>query len=153
MSEIDVGTAPLVHDTKDTDAMTSDSNKHKTVFESPVVLRVSRTVKVAGEEPATDVTTDVIEIRQFATQPAIVKFSYPIKISLEFQSAGIEIGLDLPCYREEVEDGIKEAVAIVVAGTKELLPEVEKVLDRLVEQALDAKVAIARGKWSPSYKK
>ena len=122
------------------------------VVEAPVILRVSRTVKVGGQEPASDNEDKTIEIRKFVTEPAHVRFSYPIKRALEFQSAGIEIGIDLPCYREEILDGLKEAVSIVVEQTGELLPEVDKVLDRLVEQALDSKVAIAKGTWKPSYK-
>ncbi len=139
--------------TKTTRATSKAKAKIKeTTFEAPVILRVSRTVKASGKDAVTDSDDDrIIEIRKFVTEPAHVRFNYPIKKSLEFQAAGIEIGIDLPCYREEVADGIKEAVQIVVAETKELLPDVEKVLDRLVEQALDAKVALARGTWKPSY--
>ena len=124
----------------------------ETIIEAPVILRVSRTVKSSGKDAVTDTDEDrIIEVRRFVTEPAHVRFNYPIKKSLEFQAAGIEIGIDLPCYREEVTDGIKEAVEIVVNETKELLPDVEKVLDRLVEQALEAKVQLARGTWKPSY--
>ena len=121
------------------------------VVQAPVILRVNRTVKVGGQDEATDSDVKTIEIRKFVTEPAKVRFSYPIKKSLEYQAAGIEVGVEIPCYREEVEDGLKEAASIVVTEVGKLLPEVDKVLDRLVEQALDSKVAIARGTWKPSY--
>jgi hypothetical protein len=127
--------------------------KAEDVYAAPVVVRVNRTVKVGGKDEASDSEERIIEVRKFVTEPAHVRFNYPIKRSLEYQGAGIEIGVDIPCYREEVRDGIKEAVETVVAETAALLPEVDKVLDRLVEQALEAKVAIARGTWSPAYKK
>lgn len=124
----------------------------ETIYEEPVIVRVNRTVKVGGKDEASDNTSEIIEVRKFVTQPAHVKFSYPVKLSLEYQSAGVEVGIDLPCYREEVEDGLKEAIETVVARTKDLLPEVRKVLDRLVDQSLQDKVAIARGTWKPSHK-
>jgi len=132
----------------------SKSAVSDTVIEAPVILRVRRTVKVGGKGSAEGEDSEkIIEIRKFVTEPAHVRFSYPIKKSLEFQAAGIEIGVDIPCYREEISDGMKEAIELVVTETAELLPEIDSVLDRLVEQALEAKVSIARGTWKPGYSK
>ena len=131
-------------------AKTTDQVIVDELHAAPVIVRVQRTVKVGGKEASVDTDENTIEVRKFVTEPAHVKFNYPIKRSLEFQGAGIEIGVDLPCYREEVAEGIEEAIELVVSETAKLLPEVDKVLHRLVEQALEAKVAIARGTWTPS---
>lgn len=112
-------------------------------------MRVTRTVNASGESTSKD-TSEIIDVKSFATQPAIVNFSYPIKKALEYQSAGIEIGVSLPCYVEEIEDGITRAQEIVVSRVADLLPEVDAVLDKLVDQALSAKREIARGTWSPN---
>ena len=122
-----------------------------TTYSVPTVLRVTRTVNLSGDDKAADSeSSEILEVKQFVTQPAIVNFSYPIKRALEYQSVGLEVGVSLPCYAEEVGEGLKKAQEIVVKRTAELLPEVGAVLDKLVEQALAAKTAINRGTWSPS---
>jgi hypothetical protein len=114
-------------------------SKTSSVHQAATKLRVSRTVKISGEDEASDLESEeILEIHQFATQPAVVHFSYPVKRAVHFQSVGLEIGVDLPCYVEEIDVGIIRAKEIVVSHMKKHLPELDKVLDRLVEMKQQA---------------
>jgi len=126
----------------------------ETTYTVPTTLRVSRTVNCSGTDKASESESEeIIEVKNFLTQPAVIQFSYPVKRALEYQSVGLEVGISLPCYVEEVHEAIEKAQEIVISRTKELMPDVGKVLDRLVELALKAKTEIARGSWEPSYRK
>jgi hypothetical protein len=110
------------------------SKTPSTVYEAATIVRVSRTVKIDGEDEASDLEAEeIIEINQFVTQPAVVRFSFPLKRCVSFQSVGLEIGIDLPCYVEEIDAGMGKAKDIVVSRMKEHLPEVNTVLDHLIE--------------------
>ena len=67
---------------------------------------VQRTVKLDGVDSDSASTEDVIEIQTFATTPAMAYVSVPIKLSRNFQSVGVEVGVYLPCYKEELPDAI-----------------------------------------------
>lgn len=116
----------------------------------PTILRTTRTISATTNGKSSDATTEeILEIRKFETQPALVSFNYPIRKALEYQSVGIDIGVTLPCYAEEVDEAIEKAKAIVVKHVKKSLPDVSAVLNKLVEQHMSAKTAINRGTWSP----
>lgn len=130
--------------------MSQDKNDQAgDVHTVPTILRVTRTVNASGESTTDTETSEILEVNKFATQPAIVHFSYPIKKALEYQSAGFDVGVSLPCYVEELDEGMKRAKRLIIEQAAELLPEVDAVLDKLVDQALESKRAISRGTWSP----
>ena len=63
-----------------------------------VVQTVSRTV--FGQETE---EREHIEIRPFATTPAIVSVKLGRTINLgNYESARVDVGIEIPCYREEV---------------------------------------------------
>lgn len=54
-----------------------------------------------------------LEARVFATQPAVVTAKLGKTINLgNYESIRIEVGVSLPCYAEEVEQGINVAAEI-----------------------------------------
>lgn len=45
-----------------------------------------------------------VEVRTFETQPAVVKRSYGMTINMgNYESARVEVGVEIPCYVEDVE--------------------------------------------------
>lgn len=99
---------------------------------------VARTVKSGGEpERQTQEPPEQIEVHRFATNPAMVRVSYPLKLSRSYQSIGVEVGVELPCYAEEVDRAFLRATDIVVGRLKEEVP-------KLVEMLRDLE-AVARG--------
>lgn len=102
------------------------------------MIRVKRTVKKSTAPGKTEESTDIdqdeeIEVHRFVTQPAVVRFHYPITRSVSFQSVGLSVGVDLPCYVEEIEAGLERAKQLVVARMKAEMPKMNEVLDKLVE--------------------
>lgn len=52
-----------------------------------------------------DGSEETLEVRQFASFPAVVKVSYGTTINLgNFQSAKVNVGVELPCYVEEIDE-------------------------------------------------
>ena len=116
---------------KETDAPSKTSSE---VHRVPTTVRVSRSVNVSGEDTASDSEDEeVVEIHQFATTPAVIHFSYPIKRAIHFQSVGLEVGVSLPCYVEELDEGFNKAKQLVVSRMAQCMEEVDKVLEHLVE--------------------
>lgn len=95
----------------------------KPVVEATTVW-VLRTVKRPGEPESVSEEHDVIAVHRFVTQPAMVSFSYPLKKSYDYNSAGITIGVSLPCYREEIDAACEMVEDFVKKRTEARLPEV-----------------------------
>lgn len=88
----------------------------------PVKVRVQRTA--FGNVNVDDYTIDV---RKFVTTPAIVKVS--VGTSLEAspkQWLRADVGIELPCYREEIDEAYNEAREFV-----------ERKLDAMVKEWVD----------------
>ena len=79
----------------------------------PVRITVLKTIKQKGHEAANEGLVETIEVREFATEPAIVKFALDAKKCVSFNSAGVMVGIDLPCYVEEIPAAFDEAKAMV----------------------------------------
>lgn len=102
----------------------------------PTTITVTRTVKIDGTDEAAgsddpEEEMEEIEVHRFATQPAMVRFSYPLKMTKSFQSVGIEVGVEVPCYVEEIEDGLEKASQLVAARLKVEVPKLRQTLDKL----------------------
>ncbi len=66
-------------------------------------LTVKKTVVQAGKDDVTTESTDSINVRCFATQPATVSYGASIKKSDgNYGSVGVLINLTVPCYVEEL---------------------------------------------------
>ena len=132
------------------------TKKNEVTHQEPIVVRVQRTVRskaenedakentgvdqvnpgqdgVAEEPGTTDVDLDTIEVRPFITEPAKVSYEYGISRSLNFQTVTLGVTVEIPCYKEEVEDAIEEAKQICVRRLKKENNTLTAVLDKLVE--------------------
>lgn len=105
---LDAGSAPMVGETK---------------------ITVQRTVKLDGEDQDSASSEELIEVHTFATTPAMAVVSVPIKLSRQFQSVGVEIGVYLPCYKEELPDAIEAAYRLVKDRIARELPIIKKALE------------------------
>lgn len=90
---------------------------------------VQRTVKLDGEDQDSASSEDVIEVQTFATTPAMAIVSLPIKLSRSFQSVGIEVGVYLPCYKEELPLAVEEAYRMVKERVAREIPIIKKALE------------------------
>lgn len=100
----------------------------------PCKIRTSRSVKISGETETSSSSEEIIEILKFATQPAVVKVSIPLKITRNYQSIGIEIGIERPCYVEELEKCFILAESIVTERLAIQIPNIEQLLDNLIDK-------------------
>jgi hypothetical protein len=53
---------------------------------------------------------------------------------IEFCSAGIDIGVQLPCYKEEIDDGMQRAYTLVMERLAVELPKIIKLATDLADQ-------------------
>lgn len=95
---------------------------------APLKIRTSKTIKLKGQPEESSSTEELIEIHKFATQPAVASVSIPLKMTMDYQSLGIEIGVSLPCYAEELDAGIEKAYEIAFARITAKIPEIQKTL-------------------------
>lgn len=100
---------------------------------APVVsetkILVHRTVKLDGGDEDSASSEDVIEVQAFATTPAMAVASVPIKLSRSFQSAGVEISVYLPCYKEELPQAIEMAYKLAKQRVMREIPIIKKALE------------------------
>ncbi len=90
---------------------------------------VQRTVKLDGVDQDSASTEQVIEVQIFATTPAVAHVSVPVKLSRSFQSVGVEVGVYLPCYKEELPDAIELAYRMAKERVMREIPIIKKALD------------------------
>ena len=109
------------------DPVALETAKVPVVAETKIV--VQRTVKLDGVDQDSASTEDVIEVQTFVTTPAIAYVSVPIKLSRSFQSVGVEVGVYLPCYKEELSDGIECAYRLAKGRVAKEIPIIKKALD------------------------
>lgn len=97
----------------------------------PVKITVERTVKRAREEESSEEHDDVLEVIEFKTQPAMAIAEIPVRMSKNFQSIGIKVGVQIPCYKEELDDAITEAIQMALDRVTSEIPELRNALDKL----------------------
>lgn len=112
-------------------AATSTDNTPATLdalVAAPLKIRTSKTVKLKRQDEVADSQEEVIEIHKFATQPAVATVSIPLKMTMDYQSLGVEIGVSLPCYAEELDAGIEKAFEMAMSRIMAKIPEIQKTL-------------------------
>lgn len=92
-------------------------------------VTVSRTVKLSGVDEDSSTTDEVIDVQTFVTTPAMAVVNVPIKLSRQFQSVGVEVGVHLPCYKEELPQAIEEAYRLAKARVSKEIPIIKKALE------------------------
>lgn len=81
-----------------------------------------------GDEAMSSDIEETIEIHQFATTPAMARVMIPLKKAHNYNSAGLTIGVDLPCYMEELPEALEKAYDI---AKERLLAEIPKIIEAL----------------------
>lgn len=119
--------APIQDEEVKKDPAALETARVPVVAETKIV--VQRTVKLDGVDQDSASTEDVIEVQVFATTPAMAYVSVPIKLSRSFQSVGVEVGVYLPCYKEELPDGIEQAYRLAKSRVAREIPIIKKALD------------------------
>lgn len=96
----------------------------------PTTITVLRSVKIGktGEEAMTGESTEVLAVHRFATTPAMARVTIPIKKAHNYNSAGLTVGVDLPCYKEELPEGLEMAYNL---AKERLLAELPKIIEAL----------------------
>jgi hypothetical protein len=94
-------------------------------------IRVQRSVKLDGLDTETASTEETIEVHAFATVPAMVGANFSTKISRNFQSVGLDILVQRPCYTEEIKQGIDEAVRIAKERVLREIPDIQRALNNV----------------------
>lgn len=109
-------------------AVKEKTKDSETLIVVPTKIRVSRSIKLKGEAEKSESSDETIEITKFASPPAVVKFSIPLKMTKDYQSLGIEFGIELPCYPEELDQAADKAYSIVFAKIQSKIPEIQQTL-------------------------
>lgn len=98
-------------------------------------ITVSRTVKLGGTDQDSGSTEDVIDVQTFVTTPAMAVVSVPVKLSRQFQSVGVEVGVHLPCYKEELPEAIELAYRMAKERVLREIPIIKKALEGVTGQS------------------
>lgn len=97
-------------------------------------ITVERSVKLTrgrNKDEQTKEEEDFIEVHHFSTTPAMATATIPIRMSKNFQSIGITVGVQLPCYAEELTEGIEKAIQMALERVTQEIPELRVALDKL----------------------
>jgi hypothetical protein len=102
----------------------------KAIVTVPSTIRVSRTVKIGktGDEASSSDVEEEIEVHQFVTTPAMARIMIPLKKAHNYNSAGLTVGVDMPCYKEELPQALEKAYEI---AKERLLTELPKIIEAL----------------------
>jgi len=109
------------------DPAVTDASRAPVVSETKIV--VHRTVKLDGVDHDSASSEDTIEVHAFATTPAMAVVSIPVKLSRQFQSVGVEVGVYLPCYKEELPEAIEKAYQLAMERVNREIPIIKKALE------------------------
>jgi len=107
-------------------ATPATSTSEKVTKELPSQIFVTRTFK-AGDAKENTVSSEpqVIQVHRFQTEPARAEIHLGLTLNLgNFESARVDVGVVIPCYREELEDAFAFGKAW---AEKKLLAEVDDV--------------------------
>lgn len=115
-----------------TDEKALDATRAPVVAETRVT--VSRTVKLDGVDHDSSTSEDVIEVQTFVTTPAMAVVSVPVKLSRQFQSIGVEVGVYLPCYKEELPQAIEAAYRMAKERVAREIPIIKSGLEKVTGQ-------------------
>lgn len=95
---------------------------------------LTRAVKTSGKDGQESLSSEqpkTIEIHKFLTQPAGVYVEDFIKMTKDYQSASITVGVYMPCYVEDVEETKIRAVDFVATALNEQMPDLIKLVGKL----------------------
>lgn len=99
-----------------------------TLIAAPLKVRTSKTINLKRGPQESSSEEEILEVHKFVTQPAIATVSIPLKMTMDFQSMGIEIGVSLPCYAEEIDAGVQRAWEIAHSHIISNMPKIQEAL-------------------------
>ena len=101
--------------------MTEKSQDHA------IVLTVDHRFKRGnGKEKTIKDDTEIVDVRKFETTPAVVRRGYGMTMNLgNFESARIDISIEVPCYVEDVHLADKWAAEFVEERIKAVVRNVK----------------------------
>lgn len=100
----------------------------------PTTISVARTVKLSsykGVDEDSSVDEEIISVHKFATAPAMASVTVPVKMARNYQSIGLEIRIDRPCYMEELPGAVEEAYTMALDRVRKEIPDLRLALERL----------------------
>lgn len=81
--------------------MTETSKTKKAI----IVVVNSRYVRKGEADEVLKDTSEVVSVHEFTTRPAVIKRSYGMTVSIgNYESARFDVGIEVPCYLEDVEN-------------------------------------------------
>lgn len=95
-------------------------------------IRVHRTVKLDGRDEEAASEDETLDVTQFATTPAMAVVTVPVKISRNYQSVGVEVGVYLPCYKEELPEAIEYAYRLAKERVAREIPLIQQSLQGII---------------------
>ena len=103
----------------------------------PTTVSVTRTFRHHTNGEITDREDPVVlDVHEFVTPPAVVKVEVGGNINLgNYESLNVSVGVEVPCYREEMTQTIPRAMAFV---KKHYLREIDNIRDTLVKARNEA---------------
>lgn len=67
-------------------------------------VTVTRTYRASGKDVSEEQDSDNLNVRTFVTEPAKVRLGYGLTINMgNYESARVEVSIEVPCYAEEVD--------------------------------------------------
>lgn len=114
---------------------TAPAVKSETVTVAPSKIRVSRTVKLTGEAETSSSSEELFEVHKFATPPAVAKAGIDLKMSMDYQSLGFSVGVELPCYLEELDAAQDKAYQMAFERIQAKIPEIQETLLKITGRA------------------
>jgi hypothetical protein len=90
------------------------------------LIYVSRQYKTVGEEEHEETDEDIIEVHEFKTEPARVNLKYGLTMNMgNYESVRVDVGVDIPCYIEEIDEAYKKAQDFVIKKINQEKAEVK----------------------------
>jgi hypothetical protein len=121
---------PATKTTVKSDAKQQDA-KIESTHTTASKVRVTRTVKLTGEAETSSSSEETLEVHNYVTKPAVAKAGLDIKMSMDYQSLGFSVGVELPCYTEELKEAQDRAYEMVFERLQAKIPEIQETLMKI----------------------
>ena len=103
-------------------------------------MTVTRQYTYLGKDEHEEVENKELDIHRFHTEPAsvYVKFGRTVNVG-NFESVRLDVGVNLPCYKEEIEGAYQRATKFVVGKIQEEMDEIESELSSEGSRLMEGK--------------
>jgi hypothetical protein len=95
-------------------------------MDKPTTLTVTKQFKLQSGEAESDPTNETIEVTKFETEPAKVRVGFGLTINLgNYESARLDVSVEVPCYKEQVDDAYDKAKVWVEERVQQEVAEIK----------------------------